>query len=320
MSAAAAVRVEDHLGLVERIAWQHARKGLDYEDLVQEGSLGLIEAVRRYEPGSGVPFRIFASRRICGAILDALRAKSSLIHIPRTQQVALRDGEAHSDREARALRARHVLRVEDSVLGELIADPGTVPARDPCDPTLRDALDAALADLPPRQRAVLEARYPPDGGAPERFAAIAARLGCSVSRVFRLRAEAVQGLRAALCVPSPADTPHPGESPMLATNGTTLPVPADDLAPAPRPARPPYTCPDCGKVFGARGRHDCRAGGILAPAPRPAPPAPAPVLSPGILGELDAMRAVVQALDGLDAAAARRVLDWVAAHYREARP
>jgi RNA polymerase sigma factor for flagellar operon FliA len=54
----------------------HARvpAGIDYDDLVSAGVMGLMDAVDRYDPARGVPFKAFAKHRIQGAILDSLRA------------------------------------------------------------------------------------------------------------------------------------------------------------------------------------------------------------------------------------------------------
>ena len=48
------------------------------EDLIQAGVLGLMEAMRRYDPSRGIKFETFASRRIRGAMLDELRNLSWL--------------------------------------------------------------------------------------------------------------------------------------------------------------------------------------------------------------------------------------------------
>ncbi|HVG18674.1 MAG TPA: sigma-70 family RNA polymerase sigma factor [Blastocatellia bacterium] len=61
-----------YLPLVDVLAKRVARlTGANWEDLRQEGAVGLIKAVDRFDPGRGVPFRLFARQYICGAIFDS---------------------------------------------------------------------------------------------------------------------------------------------------------------------------------------------------------------------------------------------------------
>jgi RNA polymerase sigma factor for flagellar operon FliA len=67
---------QQHGRLVELIARRVAQRlpaSVEFEDLVQEGTLGLMDAIARFDPGRGVAFQAYASRRIRGAILDSLR-------------------------------------------------------------------------------------------------------------------------------------------------------------------------------------------------------------------------------------------------------
>jgi RNA polymerase sigma factor for flagellar operon FliA len=70
-------RILDHLYIVKIIASKlHARipAGIELDDLVHSGVLGLIDAVKKYDPGKGARFTSYASLRIRGAILDELRS------------------------------------------------------------------------------------------------------------------------------------------------------------------------------------------------------------------------------------------------------
>jgi RNA polymerase sigma factor for flagellar operon FliA len=69
--------VEQYLPLVRHIVFQvavHFPRHVDREELTRAGTLGLVEAARRYDGARGVPFQRFAAQRIRGAILDAVRA------------------------------------------------------------------------------------------------------------------------------------------------------------------------------------------------------------------------------------------------------
>ena len=71
------VLVEENIDLVKHVVFQVAvrfPRHVDREELARAGSLGLVEAARRYDETRGVPFNRFAAQRIRGAILDSVRA------------------------------------------------------------------------------------------------------------------------------------------------------------------------------------------------------------------------------------------------------
>ena len=77
-------RVQKYLSLVQPIAKRYAqRSGCDYDDLIQVGCLGLIQASQRFRNTKGTLFHVFAKHHIRGAILHYLRDNASLIRLPR---------------------------------------------------------------------------------------------------------------------------------------------------------------------------------------------------------------------------------------------
>ena len=74
--------VEGNLALVVRIARPYERFGLPFEDLIQEGNLGLLAAIRQFDPERGVPFPAYATGWIRQAICRAISIKSRTIRIP----------------------------------------------------------------------------------------------------------------------------------------------------------------------------------------------------------------------------------------------
>lgn len=64
--------------LAARLFKRRGRLHGEFGDYMQSAVLGLLEAVDRFDPARNVPFRFFASRRICGAVLDQLRSMSEL--------------------------------------------------------------------------------------------------------------------------------------------------------------------------------------------------------------------------------------------------
>jgi RNA polymerase sigma factor for flagellar operon FliA len=219
----------EHLGLVRMLAARLAHRlppHVESSDLAGVGVLGLIEAAERYRASAGVPFHLFARRRIQGAMLDALRdldwAPRSLRRLRREREAAivrLRHalGREPYDREvAGALRLSERayacladrLRVLDTVvvsqlesataddrpLLEVLIDPSEDPAAMLERAEHREHLTRALAELPPRERRILALYYRDE----LTMAQIGAAIGVSESRVSQLRSLAVSRLRASL--------------------------------------------------------------------------------------------------------------------------
>jgi RNA polymerase sigma factor for flagellar operon FliA len=83
--------LHEHLGLVHFVARQVTRgigADLEFDELVSAGTLGLMAALRSFEPDRGLAFSTFATPRIRGAILDELRRQD---HVPRSVRRKTRD-------------------------------------------------------------------------------------------------------------------------------------------------------------------------------------------------------------------------------------
>ena len=76
--------IEDHLYLANIIAhrYKHASNGLDFNDLVQEGRIGLMTAVDYFDPAYGTKFSTYAGIWIKQCITDALTSKSRILRLP----------------------------------------------------------------------------------------------------------------------------------------------------------------------------------------------------------------------------------------------
>ena len=76
----------EHLGLVRFYARKYAESGMDYEDLYQEGCLGLLAAFERYDPSLGAEFITYASYFIKGYIREYYRTKAWPCSVPRSMR------------------------------------------------------------------------------------------------------------------------------------------------------------------------------------------------------------------------------------------
>jgi RNA polymerase sigma-B factor len=109
--------VELHLPLVHALARRYANRGERLEDLVQVGSIGLIEAIDRFDPDKGSDFVSFAVPTITGEIRNHLRDRTTVVRIPR------RAGELHM--RVRAERDRLAARLaRPPTLTELARETG----------------------------------------------------------------------------------------------------------------------------------------------------------------------------------------------------
>jgi RNA polymerase sigma factor (sigma-70 family) len=217
------------LPLVEVTARRYRTEGLEQVDLRQEGIVGLLRALQRYEPSRGVPFTAYATWWVRHSLQEA---RSDFIRPMRLPPKALRQlsqlksehqrvyqGERRSagvaelaERtsielgQAEALiaadaRARSLdepvenMGGEIGTLGDLLEDPLSATAyEEVIDAVAGEQLRGLLSRLTDRERDVVNARFGFDGPA-ERLAAVGARLGVSAERVRQIEERALAKLR-----------------------------------------------------------------------------------------------------------------------------
>jgi len=212
-TAARAALFALYQSLARRIAHrqfrENARGDIELIDLVQLAHTGLIEAIDRFNPELGVPFKYYGNRRILGSILDGLSAM--------TERRAQSGARAAIRRErVRALKASHrptpssdveaALAKLGAIAGELaigfmledsgfLASPDAVAQETPYDSLVWRQMEHRLADelaaLPSRERAVLTYHYL---GAVS-FARIAELLMLSTGRIAQLHKSGLGTLR-----------------------------------------------------------------------------------------------------------------------------
>ncbi|HEY6776813.1 MAG TPA: sigma-70 family RNA polymerase sigma factor [Thermoleophilaceae bacterium] len=98
--------VQLYLPLVEMLAQRHDRRGADHDDLVQAGSIGLLNAIERFDRTRGDEFAAFAVPTIAGEIKRHLRDRTSTVRLPRRlHEASVRLPEARQELTARLGRA-----------------------------------------------------------------------------------------------------------------------------------------------------------------------------------------------------------------------
>src|SRR5262245_13989565 len=219
--------VESNLRLVVVIARRYRNLGLDDLDLIQEGNLGLMTAVKRYEPRPDVKFSTFASWWIRRAILAGLSANSRLIRLPArlathagkvgraeqeltqrlgrtptTAEIALAAGIEEALVERLRSARRPIVSLSDRVgEDEAVTYADVIRDDEQRDPAVaigeaeeKETINVALAALGERSRRVLELRYGTDGADPRTLDEVADQLGVSRDRARKLEARALRAL------------------------------------------------------------------------------------------------------------------------------
>jgi RNA polymerase primary sigma factor len=239
--------IESNLSFVVKVASEYRNLGLPFEDLLNEGNIGLIEAAHRYDASKGTKFITYAIWWIRKSILKALSEHSNLVRVPTYQMKKVREirdaesalrrslGRKPEREEISERLSRSVTKIDqvlqfslrevslddkigrdrDAQISDFLVDARcTSPEDDLIQRESSGLVDEAMAHLTDQERTVIGHRFGLVSGPSLTLKEIGEKMGISRERVRQIECQAKARLRKLFArgsmVKSPAKRPQPG--------------------------------------------------------------------------------------------------------------
>ncbi len=237
--------IESNLSFVVKVASEYRNLGLPFEDLLNEGNIGLIEAAHRYDASKGTKFITYAIWWIRKSILKALSEHSNLVRVPNYQMKKVREirdaekslrrslGRKPEREEISERLSKSVSKIDqvlqftlrevslddkvgkerDTMISDYLVDRRcSSPEDDLIHREASSLVGEAMAHLSDQERTVIGYRFGLAGGPPLTLKEIGERMGISRERVRQIECQATLRLRKLFArsriVKSPAKRPH----------------------------------------------------------------------------------------------------------------